>query len=96
MVETVFDFEFIVVRNEAESLLTEASLIKKHKPHFNILMRDDKRYLSLRADPAARWPRFACCRIVRNDGALYFGPFPSSPVVRKAKDFVEKRYGIRE
>ena len=96
MVETVYDLEFITVRNEAEALLTEASLIKKHKPHFNILMRDDKRYLALRADPAAAWPRFTCCRIVRDDGALYFGPFPSSPVVRMAKDFVEKRYGIRE
>ena len=96
MVESVFDLEFMTVRNEAEALLTEASLIKKHKPHFNILMRDDKRYLALRADAAAQWPRFTCCRIVRDDGALYFGPFPSSPVVRTAKDFVEKRYGIRE
>ncbi len=95
MVETVYDFEFMTVRNEAESLLTEAALIKKHKPHFNILMRDDKRYLALRADPTAAWPRFQCVRIVRDDGARYFGPFPSSPVVRAAKDFVEKRYGIR-
>lgn len=95
MVETVWDFEWMTVRNEAESLLTEASLIKKHKPHFNILMRDDKRYLALRADPAAQWPRFTCCRIVRDDGASYFGPFPSSNVVRSAKDFVEKRWGIR-
>ena len=93
MVDTVWDFEYIVVKNEAESLLTEASLIKKHKPHFNILMRDDKRYLALRADPEAVWPRFTCCRIVRDDGALYFGPFPSSPVVRSAKDFVEKMDG---
>ncbi|MBQ2632196.1 MAG: excinuclease ABC subunit UvrC [Kiritimatiellae bacterium] len=96
MVDTVYDFEFMTVRNEAESLLTEASLIKKYKPRFNILMRDDKRYLALRADPAAPWPRFTCCRIVRDDGARYFGPFPSAPVVRAAKDFVEKRYGIRE
>ena len=96
MVDTIYDFEFMTVKNEAESLLTEASLIKKYKPHFNILMRDDKRYLALRADPTADWPRFACCRIVRDDGAAYFGPFPSSPVVRAAKDFVEKRYGIRE
>ena len=96
MVETVYDFEFMTVRNEAESLLTEASLIKKYKPRFNILMRDDKRYLALRADASAPWPRFACCRIVRDDGARYFGPFPSAPVVRAAKDFVEKRYGIRE
>ena len=96
MVDTVYDFEWMTVRNEAESLLTEASLIKRHKPHFNILMRDDKRYLALRADLAAKWPRFTCVRIVRDDGAEYFGPFPSSPVVRAAKDFAEKRYGIRE
>ena len=96
MVDTIYDFEFMTVKNEAESLLTEASLIKKYKPRFNILMRDDKRYLALRADPSAAWPRFACCRIVRDDGARYFGPFPSAPVVRAAKDFVEKRYGIRE
>ena len=96
MVDTVYDFEFMTVKNEAESLLTEASLIKKHKPHFNILMRDDKRYLALRADPSEDWPRFACCRIVRDDGARYFGPFPSAPVVRTAKDFCEKRWGLRE
>ena len=96
MVDTVYDFEFMTVRNEAESLLTEASLINKYKPHFNILMRDDKRYLALKADAAAEWPRFQCVRIVRDDGARYFGPFPSSPVVRAAKDFVEKRFGIRE
>ena len=95
MVDTIYDFEFMTVRNEAESLLTEASLIKKYKPHFNILMRDDKRYLALRADVAAAWPRFTCVRTVKDDGARYFGPFPSSPVVREAKDFVEKRYGIR-
>ena len=89
MVDTVYDFEFMTVKNEAESLLTEASLIKKYKPRFNILMRDDKRYLALRADPSAEWPRFTCCRIVRDDGARYFGPFPSAPVVRAAKDFVE-------
>lgn len=96
MVETIYDFEWMTVKNEAESLLTEASLIKKYKPHFNILMRDDKRYLALRADPNVDFPRFTCVRIVREDGAIYFGPFPSSPIVRTAKDFVEKRYGIRE
>ena len=95
MVNTVADLEFMTVRNEAEALLTEASLIKKYKPHFNILMRDDKRYLALRADPDDPFPRFAACRIVRDDGALYFGPFPSAPIVRAAKDFVEKRWGIR-
>ena len=95
MVNTVADLEWMCVRNDAEALLTEASLIKQYKPHFNILMRDDKRYLALRADPDDPFPRFATCRIVRDDGALYFGPFPSAPVVRAAKDFVEKRYGLR-
>lgn len=95
MVNCVADLEFMTVKNEAEALLTEASLIKKYKPHFNILMRDDKRYLALRADPAEDFPRFSTCRIVRDDGALYFGPFPSAPVVRAAKDFVEKHYGVR-
>ena len=95
MVSTVWDFEFLTVKNEAESLLTEASLIKKYKPRFNILMRDDKRYMALRADVCAPWPRFECVRIMRDDGARYFGPFPSDPVVRAAKDFAEKRWGIR-
>ncbi len=95
MVNTVADLEFITVRNDAEALLTEASLIKKYRPHFNILMRDDKRYLALRADASVPFPRFSTCRIVRDDGAEYFGPFPSAPIVRAAKDFVEKHYGIR-
>lgn len=95
MVDTVWDFEFMTVRNEAESLLTEASLIKKYKPHFNILMRDDKRYPALKADTEAEWPRFVRVRIVRDDGARYFGPFPSGRVVSIAKDFVERHYGIR-
>ncbi|MCR5413541.1 MAG: excinuclease ABC subunit UvrC [Kiritimatiellae bacterium] len=96
MVDTVYDLEWMKVKNEAEALLTEASLIKKYKPHFNILMRDDKRYLALKADASSPWPRFQCVRIVRDDGARYFGPFPSSPIVRAAKDFAEKRWGIRE
>ena len=95
MVHTVADLEFMTVKNDAEALLTEASLIKKHKPHFNILMRDDKRYLALRADPDDPFPAFRTCRIVRDDGATYVGPFPSAPVVRAAKDFVEKRWGLR-
>ncbi|MGN0845855.1 MAG: UvrB/UvrC motif-containing protein [Kiritimatiellia bacterium] len=95
MVNTVADLEFMTVRNEAEALLTEANLIKRYKPHFNILMRDDKRYLALRADPEEPFPAFRTCRIVRDDGAVYVGPFPSAPVVRAAKDFVEKRFGLR-
>ncbi len=95
LVNLVYDIDVLLVKNEAESLLTEASLIKRYKPRFNILMRDDKRYLALRADPSETWPRLTLCRLVREDGSLTFGPFPSAGVVRTAKDFCEKRWGLR-
>ncbi len=95
LVHHVEDLELRVVRTEAEALLTESHLIKTYRPRFNILLRDDKRYLSLKADPARPFPRIVACRIVRDDGARYFGPFPSATVVRAALDFTEKRYGLR-
>ena len=96
LINSVEDLDILVVRNEDEALLTESSLIKQHRPRYNILMRDDKRYLALRGDPRDPVPRFTTCRIVREDGARYFGPFPSDTVVRVTLDFVERRYGIRK
>lgn len=96
MVHCVADLDTFVVRNEAEALLAESRLIKQYKPHFNILMRDDKRYPALRADPRDPYPRLTTCRIVRDDLAVYFGPFPSDTVVRTVLDFTEKRYGLRK
>ena len=96
MVNCVADLETLVVRNEAEALLTESTLIKRYRPRFNIVLRDDKRYLALRADPRDPVPRLATCRILRDDNALYFGPFPSAAVVRTVLDFTEKRYGLRK
>ena len=95
LVHHVEDLEVRVVRSEAEALLTESHLIKTYRPKFNILLRDDKRYLALKADPRQPFPRLSTCRIVREDGACYFGPFPSSTVVRMALDFTEKRFGLR-
>ena len=96
MVNSVADLEVLVVRNEAEALLAESNLIKQYRPRFNIVLRDDKRYLALRADPRDPVPRMATCRILRDDHALYFGPFPSAAVVRAVLDFTEKRYGLRK
>ncbi|MFO7937002.1 MAG: excinuclease ABC subunit UvrC [Kiritimatiellia bacterium] len=96
MVNSVEDLSILLVRNEAEALLTEGSLIKQYRPRYNILLRDDKRYLALKADPDAPVPRLTTCRIIRNDGAAYFGPFPSSTVVRTVLNFVERRYGLRK
>ena len=96
MINCVADLEVVIVRNEAEALLAESALIKQYRPRFNIVLRDDKRYLALRADPHDPVPRLATCRIVRDDNALYFGPFPSASVVRSVLDFTEKRYGLRK
>ena len=96
LVNSIADLEWIDVRNEAEALLTEGRLIKDYRPHFNVSLRDDKRYLVLRAETHLGCPRFAECRIVKDDGDEYFGPFPSSSVVRLARDFVERRWGLRK
>ena len=96
LIHSIDSLEFLVVRNEAEALLTESRLIKEYKPRYNILMRDDKRYLALRAEARATVPGFKEVRIVRDDGDEYFGPFPEAGVVHAVKDFVERRYGIRK
>lgn len=96
MVKCFAGLEWIVVRNEAEALLTEGRLIKDWRPRFNTALRDDKRYLALRAEKHLPLPRFSECRIVRDDGDEYFGPFPSSTVVHAVKDFVERRWGLRK
>ena len=96
LIHSICDFDFMVVRNEAEALLTEGRLIKDYKPRYNVVFRDDKRYLALCAERSLSCPRFSERRIVRDDGDEYFGPFPSSAVVRTVRDFVEKRFGIRK
>lgn len=95
LLHSVADIEWIVTRNEDQALLTENELIKQHQPRYNILLRDDKRYLAIRGDPREPWPRLVACRLIREDGADYFGPFPSGGEVRLAIDFLERRFGLR-
>ncbi len=96
LINSVEDLDIIVVRNEAEALLTEGQLIKDYKPRFNVVFRDDKRYLAVRAERHLALLRFAECRIIRDDGNEHFGPYPSSGVVRTVKDFAERHFGIRQ
>ena len=96
LIHCVADLETVTVRSDAEALLMESNLIKQYRPRFNILLRDDKRYPALRGDPREPVPRLTTCRIVRDDQALYFGPFPSDSVVRTVLDFTEKRFGLRK
>ncbi len=73
----------IVTSSEKEALLLENTLIKKHRPPFNIFLRDDKEYLLLRIDRRERYPRPELVRRVEKDGAFYFGPFSSARGIRE-------------
>lgn len=73
----------IVTTSEKEALLLENTLIKKHRPPFNIFLRDDKEYLLLRIDRSERYPRPELVRRVEKDGAMYFGPFSSARGIRE-------------
>ena len=96
LLRSVADLDVMVLRNEAEAILTEGRLIKDYKPRYNVDFRDDKRFLMLRIEPRDPWPMFKSVRIRRDDGAVYFGPFASSAATRATLSFVEKRFGLRK
>ena len=77
MVRRVDDFEVIVANSEFEALVLENSLIKRHMPHYNILLRDDKGYPFVRVDGKAEYPRISIVNRTAEDGARYYGPFGS-------------------
>jgi len=95
LVHSIADFETIGARDEAEAILLEGRLIKDYRPRFNVEFRDDKRFLLLRANRAAPLPRFDACRLQKDDGADYFGPYASSASARAALDFLDRRFGLR-
>ena len=75
LIESIHSIDTILVKNEVEALLLERSLIRSHKPRFNILLRDDKSYPYLKADLKQKWPRIVVVRRREDDGAVYLGPF---------------------
>jgi len=96
LIRSIQDFDVLVLKSEAEALLTEGKLIKEYKPRYNTLLKDDKRFPLLRTDLRKPFPKFELCRIDKKDGALYFGPYTSGLAARAALEFVEKRFGIRQ
>ncbi len=92
----VADLEFIVTRGEKEALLLESSLIKKLQPRYNLRLRDDKSFLSLRLDPREPFPRLVPARRVRRDGALYFGPYPGTRAIRLTLRFLRSFVPLRD
>jgi excinuclease ABC subunit C len=87
--------EVVVTANVKEALLLENQLIKKHRPRFNVRLRDDKAYLGLRLDPHQRYPRFTEIRRFRKDGATYFGPYTSSVALRDTLNVLQKLFPLR-
>ncbi|GAB4279922.1 MAG: excinuclease ABC subunit UvrC [Opitutales bacterium] len=94
MVRLIYDVDVIEVKNEAEALLLEGRLIKEWKPKYNTLFVDDKRFLLIRVDVDSLFPQFRLVRNRRDDGALYFGPFPDSAYVRKTLNALRTKFGI--
>ncbi len=95
LIQSIWDFEFHVVRSEPEAILLEGRLIKEYRPKYNISFRDDKRFLMLKVNFNDPFPRFQLTRAKKDDGARYFGPFPHSGALRTTLNWVKKRYGLR-
>jgi len=87
--------EFISARNEVEALVLEANLIKQHRPHYNVLLKDDKHYPFLKLTNEA-FPMLVITRRVLKDGASYYGPYPDAGAVRRVKNLVDTMYPLRK
>ena len=94
MMDTVADLEWHEVRSETEALLLEGKLIKRWRPRWNILFRDDKQFPQIRVDLADPIPRFRIVRARNSDSARYFGPFPHQQAVRRTINEMRKKFGI--
>ncbi|MFO0556959.1 MAG: excinuclease ABC subunit UvrC [Polyangiales bacterium] len=89
------DIETVVTETEKEAVLLEDSLIKEHKPRYNVRLRDDKTYLSIKLDLRKEWPRLEVVRRPTADKANYYGPYPSATAARRALKLVNKHFKLR-
>ena len=96
MVSLIDHFEYIVVDNEAEALILECNLIKKNRPKFNVLLKDDKTYPYIKIDMKSDFPGVFITRRVINDGSKYFGPYANPGSAKEMIDFIKGKYKIRQ
>jgi excinuclease ABC subunit C len=94
MMDTVADMEWHEVRSETEALLLEGKLIKRWRPRWNILFRDDKQFPQVRVDLADALPKFRIVRARTTEACRYFGPFPHQQAVRRTLNEMRKKFGI--
>ncbi len=95
LINSIEDFDIVVLKSEAEAILTEGRLIKEYRPYYNTLWKDDKRFVMIRVDVQHPFPKIEKCRIRKSDGALYFGPYTSGLAVKVTIEFLERHFGIR-
>ena len=96
MVSLVDHFEYIVVNSEDEALILECNLIKKYRPKFNVLLKDDKTYPYIKIDVKSDYPTVTMTRRVINDGSKYFGPYANPGAAKEMVDFIKQKYKIRQ
>ena len=96
MVSLIDHFEYIVVDNEAEALILECNLIKKNRPRFNVLLKDDKTYPYIKVDVKSDYPNVVITRRIINDGSKYFGPYANPGAAKEMVDFIKQKYKIRQ
>jgi len=95
LVSRVCDVDYIVTTTQKEALILENSLIKEHRPRYNVNLRDDKTYFNIRINPADLFPRFQLVRRPKQDGARYFGPYPSSASAKETLRFLQFVFPLR-
>jgi len=95
LIDSIWDFEYHLVRSDAEAVLYEGRLIKEFRPKYNVSFRDDKNFLLVRVNLNDPFPRFQLTRIRKEDGARYFGPFAHSGALRSTLNAMRKRFGLR-
>jgi len=95
LVRRVADIETLVTSSDKEALILENNLIKQYKPRYNIRLKDDKSYLSIKVTTQHAWPRIFTTRKIVKDGSRYFGPFSSAVAARETLDIVEKHFLLR-
>jgi len=95
LMRSVGDVETLVTTNEKEALILENNLIKQYKPRYNIRLKDDKSYLSIKVTVSHPWPRILATRKIVKDGNRYFGPYSSAFAARETIDIIEKHFLLR-
>lgn len=95
MVANIADFNYIITNSEIDALALENNLIKKYKPKYNILLKDDKTYPYIKADMRDRFPSFYITRKIKKDGGRYFGPFMGGINCKDILEVVQLLFGVR-